>query len=324
MRLCYCLVTEGDDAYSSMAVVSIASARRVEPNARIILVVDDTTARHLERQRHRVLDVIDELVTVDVDPGLSQVMRSRLCKVRAWSRLGGDLLQLDLDTLALRPFLGELARVGGPFAASLDRNAGSAHPHAHRRAGVVVFKPLGWRFPVARYFNSGVILWRDTLLTGRLAVEWERRWRASLGIDVHFDQPALNSAVDAVLGPRATVLDVRFNAPVEVSAWFAPEARIAHFYANSRPMHQNVLGHAAAQLDAGQEPDWPALWSRVDRGALWIEPVDRLDRLLVQRRWREALSCAIRRLPHLRSFVRNKGASWVVHRLLRHAGRDVR
>jgi hypothetical protein len=266
MQFCYALTSSGRDDYARMAYVSAELVRRVYPSAQITVIVDEVTEAALVRERARIVNAADEVVRVQT--GLERpVDRSRVLKTTLRQTVRGDFLFLDTDALVIdrmdRMFCGR-----PHMAAVLDRHEitlGYVFPkHAAEYSA-----RFGWRSPLPRYFNSGVVFWADTPLVHRFGEEYHRRWRMIYeATGDHRDQAAFNSALDALEVP-VRVMPPRFNAMVELSSRFCWGAAVFHYFTNGgSPRPGTLLHHLIERVEATGEIDWKA----VERAASWKCP----------------------------------------------------
>jgi hypothetical protein len=275
-----------------MVYLSASALRRLYPGERVVLVSDPATLAELRRSFPRLSEVADFLATPlrSAHP----LGRSRELKMGLRDLLDGDLVYLDADTLPLRRF-DELFARGPAFAGVLDRNRTQPRPHFPDWLHPV-FARLAWRTPLPRYFNSGVLYLPDTPQTRALGAEWRLRFarlREEAGIE--FDQPALNSSLDA-LGTEVRVLPVEFNAMVQAWPYAARRARVLHFFADGgQPAPDSLLAHLLLQLERSGSIDWDAVDRARASGNPWTRPGPGIHRALATRRYARAARIALAR-----------------------------
>jgi len=195
-RLVYALSSLPGDLFAETAAVSATSVRRAMPDARIELLLDHITAKHLHGSRAKVRDLADAVHTVRA-PMDRPLERSRYLKTVMRVSVPGDWLYLDADTVVTAPLdeIWTLAdEAGADIAAAPDRALPPAR-HRQRDPQRWLCKQLGWTFPPPREFHAAVLLMRDTPLMHRLSIEWHRRWRQSSTLEVYSDQLPLNTAL---------------------------------------------------------------------------------------------------------------------------------
>lgn len=316
LQVCYILSSDGEsDAYAGMTFVSASLVRRLHPAARVVLLLDEVAAAALGRKSARVLTIADEVRTVQT--GLAdQRLRSRFVKTRMRSEIDGDFVFLDADAIPVRPF-DRMFRGREPLALVLDRNAKERQPGFPEWVGRV-YGELGWRTPLPHYFNSGVMFWRDTPETRRLGEEWHRRWRAFCdhrGGSDHRDQPALNSAIDA-LGVPVRIMPPAYNAMIEASPALARGARIFHFYTSASgglPQPDTLLRHLLDCLSQTGEIDWPAVRRAAWFRDPWMAPTTSIRRQVATRHYLRAARLAVRRATEKLGWARQAVRPQAVH-----------
>jgi hypothetical protein len=288
---CYVLGS-ASGPFPSMVYLSASALRRLYPSERVVLVSDSATLAELRQGFPRLREIADFLAAPI--RSTHPLGRSRELKLGLRDLLEGDLVYLDADTLALRRF-DELFAPGPAFAGVLDRN------RQHRRPQFPdwvrpAFAQMGWRAPLPRYFNSGVLFLPDAPQTRALAAEWRLRFtrlRQELGIE--YDQPSLNSSLDA-LRIQVRTLPVEFNAMVQAWPYAARRARILHFFADGgQPASDSLLAHLLLHLERSGSIDWDAVDRARANGDAWTRPGPDIHRALATRRYARAARIALSR-----------------------------
>lgn len=326
----FCYVLGGPSGpFPAMAFVSASALRRLYPGGRIVLLGDAATVAEL-RARFPALAEVAEVHAAPLHAKHPHG-RSRELKMGLRELLDGDLVYLDADTLPLRRF-DELFASGPAFAGVLDRNRKHRRPHVPKWVRQP-FERMGWRTTLPRYFNSGVLFLPETPATRALAAEWRSRYaRLRDELDVEFDQPALNSSLDA-LGTEVRVLPVEFNAMVQAWPYAARRARVLHFFAEGgAPAPDSLLAHLLLQLERTGSIDWASIDRARESGDPWIRSRPDVHRALATRHYGRAARIVLARATHHvgfdpvrsigpRVFVADNGtASFFILRRLRKAG----
>lgn len=195
-KLVYALTCAPDKHYIEQALMSVYSARHWNPEAHIVLLVDDLTDRLLTGKRAEVLDYVSEKIVVSFeDVSLSMMYRSRWLKTSVRNLIDGDYTFIDCDTVITRP-IGEVDLFSCPVGAVLD----SMLPVAEYCGEL--YKPT-WNqthtigvelSDEPYYFNSGVMYVKDTPDTHQLYQLWHKYWEEGTTKDLLIDQPALAKA----------------------------------------------------------------------------------------------------------------------------------
>lgn len=209
---CYCLVDRSDGRFLDMAAVSLAFLRDVHPQNPIEIVADEATFKFAKSRGHALISQASEWRVQDCSE-MASVEASRFLKINCRRFVRGDMVFLDADIIALRPFSAPISR---ETHFSIARDAWFIqHPHTWPAPLARWFDELGWTRP-KRYFNSGVMWMSDDLWVEQLVEEWNEKWRAfSRHSSAWFDQPALNAALATrEQGRELQLLSTRWNAPI--------------------------------------------------------------------------------------------------------------
>lgn len=192
-QLLYVLVSTPADVYLEQAFVSVSSARLRNPGARIVLLTDRATADGLAGRGvigESFREMFDQMVVEDLDPGMSAMQRSRLLKTGMRKYVQGDFLYIDADTVVAWP-LQDIDKVKAQLAACRDLHSPFAQ-HPHRGAILSMCRKIGFDAGnVREYFNSGVMLVRDTPGTHAFFEQWQKNYEASFAAGIRPDQMSL-------------------------------------------------------------------------------------------------------------------------------------
>src|SRR6516164_5006902 len=84
LRIVYVISSDGCDAYADMALVSILSVQISNPGFKILAVCDEKSAHALSANRHRLLEVCNEFISVPTPDGersfRSRWIKTQLCR----------------------------------------------------------------------------------------------------------------------------------------------------------------------------------------------------------------------------------------------------
>jgi len=234
----YVLASDGAREHRDMCLVSARALRHVDPSARIALLCDPQSTAAAETAGVALLDVFDEVLVRDTG-GPTAMLRSRELKLGLRGFVAGDICYLDSDTLFVEP-VREVPRGVSGVGMAFDG-------WSHRRGTVEApswvepgYDRIGWPFPPPRYFNGGVIFWRDNAAAHRFAAAWSDAWGVSVSAGIQLDQLALAHA-DRELGGVIDALPHRYNAQVNCWPGFARDAAIWHFWQSTVPFREAPL-----------------------------------------------------------------------------------
>ena len=235
-KLIYVLTCAPEATYIEQALMSIWSARHWNPNAHIVLIVDDKTDSLLTGKRGEILKYISEKIVVPFeDEQLTPMFRSRWIKTQVRQMIDGDFLFVDCDTICQRP-LDDIdtfeCEVGAVLESHLrvDEYCDSLYKSA-KNATMVLGVDINEE---ELYFSSGVILVRDTQKAHRLYELWHQYWKNGIEKGLKIDQPALAKA-NREVGHVITKIPDSYNCILFTRPPFVRDAHILHIAAYQNP-----------------------------------------------------------------------------------------
>lgn len=207
-KIVYVLVSDSADHFTEMAMLSAHCARTYSSECSIELVVDKKTKAGMAGNRAKLLDMVDIVTEVDV-AGENNAFTSRLIKTQLRKFVKGDYLYVDIDAVPV-------ADLSSVF--SLDTDLAMAHDHNVPPEKFIfydyereIFDKTGWPLP-KRYFNSGVMLVKDTQKVRDFFDCWHGLWQENRKLGLHKDQPPMHEAIRQLdmkvhaLGPEWNLL----------------------------------------------------------------------------------------------------------------------
>ena len=295
--ICFVLAAKDLGLYADMAAVAALAVRLLHPQARILLVTDEPTARAINHGSHALGNIVSEIIvqpTGTDDP----IVSSRRLRTVLRQLVKGDYLYLDNDAIAVRPLDREWPK-GADLALARDWNERGIPPDALPIVEKLRAK-LGWEFPPDRYFNNGVIFVRDTPAAHAFYAEWHRRWQQTLSLGIWRDQPSLNSAIAAGVAAVAILPD-RDNWATDSTAMLRGRARIFHFWASTHGAHSGeiptdtLFGHLIARFQGDGSLDEAAIARATRDNFPWMNNVG-IKRLLASGLYIRATALVARRI----------------------------
>ena len=219
-KIVYILVSSRADVYMEQAWVSAYSARLRNPAAEMILLADTATVVPEPMAR-----LFNDIVRVEFPADLPPMKRSRLLKTGMRGLVEGDFLFIDADTVVVRP-LDDIDTVTAPIAACRDLHCPFAE-HPHRSATLNMCRRLGFDASgIADYFNSGVLLVKDTPETHAFFDTWQKNYLAGYDAGIRPDQPSL---AKTNAGGVIALLPDAWNCEVQNGVRYLGEAYIVHY-----------------------------------------------------------------------------------------------
>lgn len=228
-KIVYSLVSNHDDCYLEQLLISTYSLKLYNNDVKIILVIDEKSNEDLTGERINALKYIDEKIVVPT-PELEKKSRSRWLKTSIRELVSGDYFFIDTDTI-ITADLSDIDNVDGKICAVLDRHL----PLNKNQRGTPIIKQCmqsGWT-PECNdfyYFNSGVMLVRDSDEAYQLYKQWHEIWERSYNRGIDIDQPALGLA-NRKCGYVIKELDGTWNCQVLGNGLkYFFDARVIHYY----------------------------------------------------------------------------------------------
>lgn len=235
-KLVYVLTCAPEATYIEQALMSVWSARHWNPDAYIVLIVDDKTDALLIGKRGEILKYISEKLVVPFeDEQLTPMYRSRWIKTQVRQMIDGDFLFVDCDTICQRP-LNEIdlfdCEIGAVLESHLKVNeyCDSLHNAANKAN-----ETIGVNIDDEQlYFSSGVLLVRDTESTHQLYKLWHQCWIEGNELGLKIDQPSLAKA-NRNMGHIIRLIPDTYNCILFTRPTFVRVAHILHIAAYQNP-----------------------------------------------------------------------------------------
>ena len=238
-KIVYVLVSDSADHFTEMAMLSAHCARIYSPKCSIELVVDKKTKSGLQGNRANLLNMVDIVTEVDIE-GENNAFTSRLIKTQLRKFVKGDYLYVDIDAVPVT----ELSSVF-----SLDTDLAMAHDHNVPPEKFIfydyereIFDKTGWPLP-KRYFNSGVMLVKDTQKVRDFFDCWHSLWQQNRKLGLHKDQPPMHEAIRQ-LDMKVHALGPEWNLLVGLQKGFGgKKPRVYHYSTIQFETRQDTYFH---------------------------------------------------------------------------------
>ena len=230
-KLVYVLTCALEATYIEQALISIWSARYHNPDAHIVLLVDDKTNELLVGKRAEVLEYVTEKVVVEFDDAnTSMLYRSRWLKSQVRELVVGDFLFIDCDTIC-QTSLCEIDDYPALIAMVPDDHMRlSDYPLDLINDLKLNTDKLEYNILKEEwYFNSGVIYAKDIPEVHCFWNLWNEEWKKGESLGVKADQPSLGKA-NLLCNHMITKLPNEWNTLIYMNPIFAKEGKILHFW----------------------------------------------------------------------------------------------
>ncbi len=230
-KIVYVVVSGKDSIYLAQAYASAWSLRYHNPDASITLVMDNKTCDVWDNCGvDEFKSIVNQVIKVDFDDSVKNHERSRFLKTSVRNVVAGDFLFIDTDTIITDNISGLddiICDVG---------MVGDSHKYVNETPLFPFIKKWMKKYfkgyiilPDINYYNSGVMLVRDTEAAHLLFSKWHECWKHSSAQGYPRDQLSLFAA-DNVLGGIITPIDDVYNYLVCETAKYIHSAKIIHFF----------------------------------------------------------------------------------------------
>lgn len=194
MDFVYVVVSENSDFYVEYCAVSIYSLKKYNPEAKVRVFCDSDTYRHIITGKKYFLEVADEIIPVSINQEYTALQKSRFLKTSIRNLIDGNFVFIDTDTI-ITGDLKELYSFDGDIGAVKTQNPylrGVDNPHL-RSYNKLRNLPEDFNYGIEKYFNSGVIVSRDTPKARAFYEAWHKSWlESSEKYGYHHDQCDFN------------------------------------------------------------------------------------------------------------------------------------
>ena len=228
-KLVYVLTCAPEATYIEQALISIWSARYHNPDAHIVLLVDDLTNQLLVGKRAEVLEYITEKVVVPFeDINATMMYRSRWIKTSVRQLVEGNFLFIDCDTIVVQS-LAEVDQFDLEIGAVLDNHRPISKFDVLERNSIIArANTLNWDFrELERYYSSGVLFVKESKNTHQFYQLWHKNYLHSSQFGVSIDQISMERAKQEI--SIISDIDDTWNTIMFVRPKFIEQARIIHF-----------------------------------------------------------------------------------------------
>lgn len=233
-KIVYSVVSGKDDIYLPQALVAGYTARRYNPMATILLVMDQETKRTADEHLSSIKNYFTDIVVRDVPPTFTQVQKSRYLKTTLRECIEGDFIFIDTDTV-ITSDISEIDSQSDDIAAVLDRHI-NVENHIQRKEISLDIANVGLNIKdlCNKYFNSGVIFAKDTPIAHKLFKCWNNAWNEARKKGQTIDQPSLAKA-NMECGYPIAELSGEWNCQLSDNFLsYLSNAKILHYFASNK------------------------------------------------------------------------------------------
>ena len=230
----YVLVSDSEDFYAEQLYISLVSLRKNAPGAVATVLTDQSTHDALASRGEigkRLLAMADKWVIISLDSDSTKEYRSRLLKTGMRQYIDGDFLFIDTDTLIVRP-LEQIDSIPDELALCLDHHC---HLHANPEKEYIKDRCLQIGEDLSQtdcYFNSGVILARDTAMVRDVFTQWQQNYLEGRTHGIKTDQQSLAKTLNNPFF-KVGQLDGEWNCQLPYGVRYMGSAIVFHYFAGN-------------------------------------------------------------------------------------------
>lgn len=225
-KIVYVLVSNGDDHYLEMAMLSIFSLRKLSPNIRTEVVIDELTESLLIGARSELYRKVD-YVNVQRVPYEGPMQISRSLKTNLRTIVDGDFLYIDIDAIPVKAIDHVFDTVEN-MALCLDGNVSKPSDFVFYDFELKTFEKMNWPIPTSEYFNCGVMFVKDVAVNYVFFDKWHSLWKQASSQGLHKDQPPFHEAL-RVMNLNCKILPPQYNALISMYTGGVRGAHIMHY-----------------------------------------------------------------------------------------------
>lgn len=228
LQVVYVLTSTDKDPYLEQMWLSVRSLRRHNAHTKVVAVTDRVTFDALTPIRKEMMETVDEVIIVDLDPELSGKVRSRLLKTGLREIVEGDFLYVDTDTIIVdsledMDYLNQF-----DLGAVYDLNVAWVDSPAQTHT-INAYKPAFDVSEATQFFNGGVMWAKDNQVSHDFYSLWQILYKSGEQLGCSFDQASLSMAEQSTKAINR--LDDSWNVQGIYSATFILRAKIFHYFA---------------------------------------------------------------------------------------------
>ena len=234
-QILYVLVSDSDDFYAEQLYISLVSLRKNSPGAAATVLTDQTTHEALSyrgKMGKRLLEIADNWVVASLDPTTTKKeYRSRLLKTGMRQYIEGDFLFIDTDTIIAKPLDG-IDDVPYELALCPDHHC---RLQDNPEKDSIKARCLKIGEDLSRsdfYFNSGVILARDTAAVRSFFTQWQHNYIQGRENGIKTDQQSLAKTLGSQT-INVGQLDGEWNCQLPYGARYMGRAIVFHYFAGN-------------------------------------------------------------------------------------------
>lgn len=239
MKFVYVVVSEKDDFYVEDCAVSIYSLKKYNKDIKVCVICDTNTYDLIVAKKKYFLDIVDDIIPVCLYNDYTAQQRSRFLKTSVRTLIDGDFIFIDSDTIItgdlkeLLSFKQDIGAVKTQDSMSWCKDNQHFHFKRYNRQRNL---PEDFNYEIDHYFNSGMIVCRDTQKARDFYNTWHKSWiESSEKYCFHQDQCDFNRT-NALYDNLVTEINGKYNFSAIYpgnSMKFFNDCKIFHYFSTS-------------------------------------------------------------------------------------------
>lgn len=239
MKFVYVVVGNKNDFYVEYCAVSIFSLKKYNKDAKVLVISDTTTYNYIKAEKKFLVDITDEFISVPINKDYTSLQKSRFLKTSVRNLIDEDFIFIDTDTI-ITGDLKDLYSFDQDIGAVKTQDSNSwnkKNQHFHfKRYNIQRNLSEDFNYGIDNYFNSGVIICRNTKKAREFYETWHKFWIESTEkYNFHQDQCDFNRT-NAIYNNLVSVINGAYNFgaiyPGNSMKYFN-NCRIFHYFSTS-------------------------------------------------------------------------------------------
>lgn len=226
-KILYVLVSDESDYYVEQFFISSFSLKYYNNDAYVVLLTDDKTDSYIKSKCKNAVSYVDEIIKVELPENLDNKKRSRYLKTTARDYFVGDFLFIDTDTLITSSLAG-IDDYNYLIGAVYDLHCPLKQHFSYKEVKYKAAK-IGYKVKDSDlYYNSGIMLVKDTLETRTFYKKWHYNYVMGNENGVFTDQQSLlktNAEMNIICS-----LDSSWNCQIINNISNLCDAKIIHYF----------------------------------------------------------------------------------------------
>lgn len=229
-QIVYVLIGSEQTLFLEEMWVSLFSLRHFHPDVKVTVLTDEPTSNRIKKYVE-LYKLITELVVVPVPEDFNDRLRSRYIKTNVRNYIEGDYFYIDTDTIITAPLddvddlkvknIGMVPEMHGTFKEHITYSMICGE--VKRLFDIDVSDSKYW-------YNAGIMLVRDNVVTREFFRKWHENWKFSaLQKNVTSDMRAM-ICTDKSMGYITESIPDTYNCQLAMSIKYLHEAKILHFW----------------------------------------------------------------------------------------------